>query len=199
MQSIEDKELIDNIKSKSCSESLDQLISKHSGLCYKIFSKFIPSIEERGRDYNELASNKDYYIYKAAMSYKEDKKARFSTWLGNYIRYKCLDFLNESKIKFAFISYNNSNFDEPNESKIVDTNSSELFNELERRKNFKERVFDSLLQLKDKRIAKVYQMRYFSNSAKMTWKKIGETMGVSTQTAINLHEKGKKAIKVNLK
>ena len=26
----------------------------------------------------------------------DQKKTKFSTWLGNYVRYKCLDFLNES-------------------------------------------------------------------------------------------------------
>jgi DNA-directed RNA polymerase specialized sigma subunit len=29
----------------------------------------------------------------------------------------------------------------------------------------------------------------------MSWKKIGEHIGVSTQTAINLHEKGKKVVR----
>ena len=191
MESAEDKELIDNICNKSCSLSLTELISRHSGLCYKIFSKFIPSIEDRGRDYYELVANKDYYIYKAATTYKANKKTLFPTWLGNYIRYKCLDFLNESKIKYTF----NEDF---KAKSVIDENSSKEFFELKKMSDFREKVFDSLSQLKDKRIVKVYYMRYFTNHPKMTWKKIGENIGVSTQTAINLHEKGKRAIKLKL-
>ena len=60
-------------------------------------------------------------------------------------------------------------------------------------------VFEVLDRIKDKRISKIFRMRYFSGDPKMTWKKIGEKIGVSTQTVINLHEKGKKMVKIKAK
>jgi RNA polymerase sigma factor (sigma-70 family) len=188
MQVIDDKHLIKKVKEYSCSPSLVELISRHSGICYKIFSKFINSLEDRGRDYNELVSNKDYFIYLAVMSFKEDRNTLFSTWLGNYIRYKCLDFLNENKLNYVH------QIDENQKNNFINNNSSFKYNESKALKDTKDSLFDLLSQLKDSRVRRVYHMRYFTNHPKMTWKKIGENMGVSAQTAINLHEKGKKII-----
>jgi len=188
MQVVDDKQLIHKVKEHSCSPSLTELISRHSGICYKIFSKFVVPLANRGRDYSELASNKDFFIYQAVLSFKEDRNTLFSTWLGNYIRYKCLDFLNESKIKYAH------DMDENQRNNFINHNSSFRFHESKALKDTKDNLFDLLSQLKDNRIKRVYHMRYFTNHPKMTWKKIGENMGVSAQTAINLHEKGKKII-----
>ena len=47
-----------------------------------------------------------------------------------------------------------------------------------------------LASLGDERIKKVYELRYFSGEEKLaTWNSIAKKLGVSTQTAINLHEK----------
>jgi DNA-directed RNA polymerase specialized sigma subunit len=45
-------------------------------------------------------------------------------------------------------------------------------------------------QIKDKRIQKIITLRYFNNPNKKTpWNKVAQEIGVSTQTAINLHNK----------
>lgn len=193
MQVTDEQQLIANIKNHACSESLNQLITNHSGICYKIFTKFIPSVEKKGKDFKDLTNNKDYFIYKAAVSFNPDKNARFSTWLGNFVRYKCLDFLNESGFSASF------------DSQEAQTHLSSISrNNFEENKDLldkKEMIFDTLSQLKDKRIVSVYKLRYFTTHPKMSWKMIGEKVGISTQTAINLHEKGRKAVrgKINKK
>ena len=50
-------------------------------------------------------------------------------------------------------------------------------------------IFNTLNKIKDKRIERVYSLRYFSGE-KMTWSKIGKQLGFSSQTAINLHKRG---------
>ena len=46
--------------------------------------------------------------------------------------------------------------------------------------------------LKDKRAKDVYMLRYFSSAGeKMTWKKIAKKMNISSQTAINIHNRAK--------
>ena len=60
-----------------------------------------------------------------------------------------------------------------------------------------EYIFNLLSQLKDKRIKKVFELRYLGGDGKESWSKIGEDMGVSTQTAINLHDRGTKVLRKN--
>ena len=40
-----DEHLITKIKSEACDESLNELINKHTGLCYDIYKKYLPSQE----------------------------------------------------------------------------------------------------------------------------------------------------------
>jgi len=57
-------------------------------------------------------------------------------------------------------------------------------------------VKNIIAQVKDKRISKIFKIRYFNGSRKKTpWAQVAEQMGVSTQTAINLHNKAIKLIK----
>jgi DNA-directed RNA polymerase specialized sigma subunit len=45
----------------------------------------------------------------------------------------------------------------------------------------------------------VFNLRYFSGEKKLTWQKVAKKLDISTQTAINLHEKGRKILKNKLK
>jgi RNA polymerase sigma factor (sigma-70 family) len=191
VQAVEDERLIKRIKTDACNDSLNELIRRHSGLCYKVISKYFAPVQSKGKNYQDLVANKDYFVYKAALSYNLERKTKFSTWLGNYVRYKCLDFLNESN--FFSIA-------QPQEAlnQINKKTAASFEDEFSLRRK-KECVFDALLELKDQRIPKIYSLRYFTTHPKMTWKKIGEKIGVSTQTVINLHEKGKKMVKIKVK
>ena len=50
-----------------------------------------------------------------------------------------------------------------------------------------------------KRVEKVFKLRYFSDEGKMTWNKISNNLGISIQTAINLHDRGAKILKKKMK
>ena len=61
----------------------------------------------------------------------------------------------------------------------------------------KEFIFNILNNLKDKRISRVFELRYFDSykeNVKPTWSFIAKKIKTSTQTAINLHERGKKIL-----
>ena len=61
----------------------------------------------------------------------------------------------------------------------------------------KEYFFNILDNLKDKRISKVFRLRYFDESKenkKPTWSFIAKKINTSTQTAINLYNRGKKML-----
>ena len=61
-------------------------------------------------------------------------------------------------------------------------------------------VFNLLRQLKDSRIQTVFKLRYFhGDKKKMPWVKVAKTLKISTQTAINLHNKGKSILNRKMK
>lgn len=181
----EDIVLIEKVKDNNCEDSLKELINRHSALCYSVYYKYSPALTSAGVNFNEAVKEKDFVIYKAAQSYKSDKKAKFSTWLGNYTRYHCLNLMNEKK-KYVCVEDKDLHYHIDNQEPEIDVESL---------KEMREYVENILNQLKDKRIKRVFELRYFSNGGKITWNAISKKMGVSIQTVINLHSRGAKILK----
>ena len=116
------------------------------------------------------------------MSFNPSKKVKFATWLGNQIRFFCLNTLNKNPNK------NTINL----ENQQIDNYTNDALNFLESKKiqHEIEYIFDILSKLKDPRIKEVFNLRYFNGAKKTGWSSIGKKIGVSTQTAINLHKRG---------
>ena len=180
---ITDLTLILKIKETNCEDSLKELIHRHSRLCYDIFYKYLPAIVASGTFPDDAIGEKDYLIYKSAISFNPAKDTKFSTWLGNQIRYNCLTKIKRSKPHFAL--------EEEEVKYVLEENNTKVdFSET------KDYVLNILEQLKDKRVRKVFEMRYFSETPKcLTWDVIGKAMSLSSQTAINLHTRGKSILK----
>jgi len=174
-----DKSLAHDVKEKDCEEALIELINRHTPLCYNIYKKYSPAITASGHCVTEISKEKDYWVYKAAKSYDPTRKVKFSTWLGNQIKYHCLNVINDNK----YVAVEDKDLDY-----LINKNPRE------ERKDYRSEVdfiFNILDQLKDKRIKRVFEERYFSKTIKKKpWSKIAKIVGVSTQTAINLHERG---------
>ena len=182
-----DLELVEGVKNKNCSDCLEELINRHAPLCYDVCKKYIHVFPPNGIIIDDIISEKDFVIYKSAMSYNPDKGAKFSTWLGNQMRYHCLNSINKNRLipmedeKINFIINKNSEDDR-----------DDIPEEIEFLRNI-------LSQMKDKRVKQVFEMRYFSGSPKkVPWNKVAKKIGVSTQTAINLHNKTIKMLKNKL-
>ena len=181
-----DKELVDRLKEHECEDSLNALILRHSALCYSIYYKYSNALSASGVNFTEALKEKDFVIYKAAKSYKSEKKAKFSTWLGNYTRYHCLNLMNDKKNYICV--------DDKDLHYHMDKRASEGTN-TENLKEIREYVRNILNQLKDDRIKKVFELRYFSSTGKATWNTISKKMNVSIQTVINLHSRGAKILR----
>jgi len=182
-----DEYLVLKVQKKNCDKSLSILINRHAPLCFKVYKKYIPSFNVKNIDLNEIYQQKDYVIYKTVMSFKPTKNVKFSTWLGNQIRYQCLNAINK-KEDIIYLEQKDLQF-------IIDKNveqKNEKLNEL------KDYIITLLDQLKDERICKIFNMRYFEDSSNQTWTKIGKKMKMSTQNAINLHNKGLQILKNKL-
>jgi len=182
--------ILDNIKNNGCNESLKKLISAHSGICYNLILKYRKYIQSKNCDFQDLIDQKDYFIYEAAKQYKKEKNIKFSSWLGNYVKYQCLN-CKRSKVDSRTV---NSECAETELEKMSHSN----FFETEERKNKIMIINEALLSIKDERIKDIYKLRYIENK-KMTFKKISTIMGISEPTIKKLHKKGKQLLSKKIK
>ena len=184
----EDLELVNNVREDNCQDSLKELINRHSALCYNVYQKYGSTLSSSGVFFDDVVKEKDYVIYKSAMSYNPDRNTKFSTWVGNHARYHCLNLINQNQ---KYVAVNDSTLNYFIENNEVD--SPQL--QPQGRQDSLEYIFNLLSQLRDKRIKKVFELRYLGSDGKESWSRIGENMSVSTQTAINLHDRGLKVLR----
>lgn len=174
-----ESQLIKKIKKHHCSDSLKALDQLHGGLCVKIIKKYIGQLNAKNYSIEDLIKDKTYVVYQAALSFDPKKKIKYSSWLGNQMRYFCLNILNKNK--------NNLCMDDDNIRYLVEKKQIEEMNTFDPEKL--EYIFDILSNMKDKRIEKIFKMRYFDSKKLKAWNEIGKKLHISTQTAINIHNK----------
>ena len=164
--------LIYNIKANNCNDSLKMLINKHSGICYNLILKYKKYIQSKSCDFQDLIDQKDYFIYQAALQYNSDKKIKYS--------------------KFNYCSIDE---DVNSEIEINSQREYETNNLIKEKVNI---INEILSSLDDKRIKRIYDLRY-QNNKKMTFKKISMQLGISEPTIKKLYQKGKKIISKKMK
>jgi DNA-directed RNA polymerase specialized sigma subunit len=174
----DDLSLIKKIKEKSCNESLKELISRHSGICFSIGKKFSSFSTF---NISDLTENKDWIIYSSALSFDCEKGSKFSTWLANQVKFFCLNSKNKTSryvevdsdtIEFLINQYVARSNDKPNKKEILNT------------------ITDLLDQVKDDNIKKAIHYRYFHSKEKiLNYCEIGEILNVTPQTVLNWHNK----------
>ena len=175
-----DIEHVQNIKTGNDSDSsLKELLSRHAALMTRISYKYAKPLMDAGSSIDEINQERLYIVFKAASSFKVDRKVKFSSYLGTFTRWYCLNKINR-KESHQFV---NDEFLENHPAEQVDGDS-------------KEHIHYLINKIPDKKIKKVLELRYFSGNVKlMSWNLIGKTLepAVSGQTANNWH---KKAIKI---
>jgi len=184
---VSDSYLTERISVSNCEDSLDELISRHSGLCFKIIKKYSGTFYAYNIDVNEASSDKNLIIWNSAKSFSPDKNVKFSTWLANQVKYSCLNALNK-KSKDRLVAMEDEILD------VLKEKTSE-----EKTDNLFEFANNILKQLKDKRIKQIFSMRYSTFHKKPSWCKVAEQLNVSTQTAINLHNRGIEVLRKKIK
>lgn len=174
-----DTELVKNIKQgKDEDESIKQLLSYHGGLLNRISFKYSKPLSDAGSSFNEVFNERHYIVYKAAMSYNESRKVKFSSYLGSFTRWYCLNKINRTE-NWRFVS---DEFLENHPAEPVDSNT-------------KDHVSYLMEKISDEKIKKVLALRYFSgNNKQPSWAKIATELGVSGQTCNNWARKGLKLI-----
>jgi RNA polymerase sigma factor (sigma-70 family) len=176
-----DLQLVQKIKKNNCEQSLLELYSRHQGICNKMLQKYCKVCYDIGVSLEDLNSEKIYVVYRSALSFKSNKKIKFSTWLGNQMRYHCLNTFNKQSKDVSMENENIKYITENNQSKQID---NALLN-----KEKVDLIFNILDQMADSRVKEIFNLRYFSDRKIQPWNKIGKKMHISTQTVINIHNK----------
>jgi RNA polymerase sigma factor (sigma-70 family) len=176
-----DISLIEKVKKNADLNSLNLLIERHSGIYLDMVNSVIPNNCDF-LDKNDIIDDKNISIYKAIMNFDENKNTKFSTYLGNETRWKCLNIFNRgTKYKYLDIE----NFKE-------DSNFSEnsLFEEISA-KEILDKIFNLADTHKDDRVKKIIYLRYKigDGNKTMPWKNISEKLNVSIQGCINIHDR----------
>ena len=184
----DDISLVKNIKEKNDEEALKLLIKKHSGLCNSLYKKYSSPMVASGVYLQDIIDQKDYIVYKSALSFDENKNSKFSTWLYNQVRYQCLNSMNENS-HYLSLETNKLNY-------LIEKNMP-IKKEY---KNINEYIMNIIESCSDERIQEIFKMRYSNDSnKKMSWNKIAKKLNISTQTVINIHNKAIKLLKTKVK
>ena len=175
---VSDNYLVERIKLTNCEKSLGELIKRHSAICFKVIKRYASTFYANNINVIDASSDKNLIIWNSAKSFNIDKNVKFSTWLANQVKYSCLNALNK-KSKDRLVA---------TEDEILEILKERPDEEPER--NLFEFTSNILSQLKDQRIKQIFSMRYSTLDKKPSWCKVAEELKVSTQTAINLHNRG---------
>lgn len=185
-----DKQLISSIKRKYDNDSFNEVCRRYENVFYKICQRYSSALSTSGINLKDIFDEKNYIIYHCILSFKSKKNTKLSTWIGNYARYLCLNSINARKCLLPS--------DNEEVSKFIE--DSQIKNNFDHKSQHLEQynyVFNILSQLNDNRITEIFKHRY-CDDRKMIWSKVAKKMNLSTQTVVNLHNKGLKLIQSKL-
>jgi RNA polymerase sigma factor (sigma-70 family) len=172
-----DEKLIQYINKHQCNNCLKELVNRHGGMFFNIGKKYCTSCN---LDLNELNDNKYWVIFNAAKTFNPNKGSKFSTWLGNQVRFFCLNYKNKNN-KLVTIEDSNLEFF-LNESikKENSTNKKENINN----------IVDLFNQITDPNTKNAIYYRYFYDKERiLNYSEIAEILKVTPQTVLNWHNK----------
>lgn len=176
-----DDQLINNIKSSIDTEDcLGELVNRHSGIYLEMIHGYTPNYDKTSL--NELINEKEYEIYVSALNFDPNKGAKFSTYLGNQTKWKCLNRYNKAKkepitaLEEQSIDFFNSKISTESQPNL---NSFEIFS----------KIIEYTSNHPDKRVAKIFELRYVMGKQNnvMPWKNVSKELKMSIQGCINIH------------
>lgn len=187
-----DNQLIKMVKDTGDNDAFNEICDRYQNVFYKICQKYVIPLTAAGVNPQDIFDEKNYIIFHCVSTFKPNKKTKLSTWIGNYARYLCLNSINARRFILPTT-------DEEMKKYLEETQTVEqYFSAPTTAVDDCNYVYSILTQLKDKRIQDIFKYRY-CDGKKMIWAKVAKKIGISTQTAINLHNKGLNLLKKKFK
>lgn len=177
MKVVKDETLVKKILKHQCNSSLKELFNRHSGMIFNIGKKYCTSCN---LDINDLYDNKYWIIFNAVKSFNSKKGSKFSTWLGNQVRFFCLNYKNKNNklipVEDSFLEF----FLNDNNTKENKSNQKEILDQ----------IIDLFNQISDPNTKNAIYYRYFYNKERiLNYSEIAEILKVTPQTVLNWHNK----------
>ena len=179
--------LINKVKKYKDEGSIKELINRHSGIYVDMVNKYIPESNE-GLNKEDILQDKDFCIYDAAIKYDECKNTKFSTFVGNLARWKCLNIYNKN-MKFP-----QETLDSDQKINLEPKNFYDEMSKIEEKEDLS-RIYKAIKNIEHPRVEKIFKMRYKDNKKLTPWKKIAKKLDLSIQGCINIHNKHLNQIK----
>jgi len=173
-----DLSLIKRVQESKDEDSLTELINRHSGIYIYIVDQYTKN-DTLNLSRSSMLEDKDYVIYKSALDYDPNRNSKFSTFLANQTKWKCLNEINRKE-------KNNIPIDRVYYDASDDNNS---FKNLSKIEAFD--IFNKMLrEEKDERVKKIIDIRYNTSNTKLVpWKIAAKKLNLSIQGCINIHDR----------
>ncbi len=183
-EKMDDISLIEEVRHSGNNSCFQEIVNRHSGIYLQMVHNYAPkyhSIDNTA----DLIDSKEYHIFAAIKNFDETRNIKFSTYLGNHTKWLCLNSANKRV---------HDSIDE-NYDCVFESEEKE---ESDGQKTLNE-VFSEIQTFEDKRVEKIFQMRYLNGKNKLTpWRKIAKELDLSIQGCINIHNSAFKKLKKNL-
>ena len=175
---VQDLELIRLIKTEQDSDALVLLANRHTGLYQNIIGgySYVPKIER-----DDLLEHKLLNIYNFAIKYDQTKDMKFSTYLGQSIKWKCQTLLSRS--------HNTEEFDAVKMEKQPDYMAN-----VNKDRDLSSFIYEKAGEVPDKRFIEIFKMRH-DTSPKKGWVEIADIMGLSHEGVRKIYKKNIKNLK----
>lgn len=191
MTNSEQLKLIKEIKSGiNVTQNFNKILDNNIGIFYRMCSKHMYGNLNFYK--NDFLPNKESFVYQCILDFNESKNTKFSTYLGNRIKWFCLNLYNKNK------ELNSRKVElEPEEfNKIECSSRSEKFIEV---KDELDHFFKKIKSNKDSRLYKIFKHRYLDgeNNCLTPWSEVASNpeINLSVQGCINIHNRYIKQIK----
>jgi hypothetical protein len=183
----DDLSLIEQIKQNNSENCLKELIAKHSGIYLQIVNQTIS--DQSNINKNDIIDDKDLFIYQKALNFEPNRNIKFSTYLGNEIKWKCLNIHNKAK-RYEYCDVGDQSEHLVDKDYIKEYIDNEMIG----------LIYEIAEKNPDHRVRKIIQMRYKQcKQSKLTpWKRIAKKLKLSIQGCINIHNRFIKEIKQDL-
>lgn len=176
LNGLDDSLLINNIKNNNCSDSLSTLVNRHSGMCFNIGKKYAINCD---LSLNDLNDNRYWITYNAVLSFQEDKGSKFSTWLGNQVRFFCLNYKNK-----------NNKLLTTEDSVLEYLINKDFYNKKNNKKEIIDAIIDLFHKINDPNTKNAIYYRYFYDKNRiLNYSEIAKILNVTPQTVLNWHNK----------
>lgn len=178
-----DLQLIDQVKQNQNSDSLMELVERHTGIYINMVNRYtyVPKIER-----DDLLEHKMYNIYNYALKYDPDKNMKFSTWVGQNIKWQCQKLITENQDAGIMVS----------ESELADFLEEEEDVGQAKHREIVDFINSEVDTAENQKFAEIYRMRHTKPGC--TWEQIAFKFGISKQAVRMLYLRNLKKIETKI-